>query len=315
MPLRHTIAPIATTERAVAGQRPYRTRHRATILVRSPTTLQHASLALCAAVAMLGTPTLITPAHATPALDYYKQFDEAERRSIEYDLIWIGGTDAVTNGVVGNQSIGAIKQFERRIGTRADGILRPRERRALARAAERAREDAGYEIIVDDATGSRVGVPFAYVDEPVRTRLGARYEAPDGAVAVETYRVARGPDLRDIYRRQIRRPGREVTYEVFRDRWFVVAGREGDRRFYTRARTDGSEVRAYTIDYDPALKPELEPTIVACPTTSRPSRPIHRVRSRAVWRRATAWRRPRDALRRSSCDPATPCAGSRAAAA
>ena len=109
----------------------------------------------------------------------------------------------------------------------------------MARAAERAREDAGYEIIVDDATGSRIGVPFAYVDEPVRTRLGARYDAPDGAVAVETYRVARGPDLRDIYQRQIRRPGREVTYEVFRDRWFVVAGREGGRRFYTRARTDG----------------------------------------------------------------------------
>ena len=100
-------------------------------------------------------------------------------------------------------------------------------------------------------------------------------------MAVETYRVARGPDLRDIYRRQIRRPGREVTYEVFRDRWFVVAGREGGRRFYTRARTDGSEVRAYTIDYDPALKPELEPTIVAMSNdfeafVADPSRPAPR---------------------------------------
>ena len=204
-----------------------------------------------------------TVAHATPVLDYYKQLSQDERRSIEYDLIWIGGTDAVTNGVVGRQSIAAIKEFERRIGTRADGILRPRERRALARQAERAREDAGYEVVIDEATGAAVGVPFAYVDEPVATRLGARYEAADGAVAVETYRAARGPDLRQIYQRQIARPGREVTYEVFRGEWFVVAGREGERRFYTRARTDGDEVRAYTIDYDPSLKSELEPTIVA----------------------------------------------------
>ena len=70
------------------------------------------SLALCTTLAVLAAPTFVAPAHATPALDYYKQFDEAERRSIEYDLIWIGGTDAVTNGVVGHQSIAAIKQFE-----------------------------------------------------------------------------------------------------------------------------------------------------------------------------------------------------------
>ena len=59
-------------------------------------------LALATTLALATAPLVVVPAHATPALDYYKQFGESERRSIEYDLIWIGGTDAVTNGVVGN---------------------------------------------------------------------------------------------------------------------------------------------------------------------------------------------------------------------
>ena len=79
--------------------------------VLSPERLQSPAFSAARSCPLRRSPT------PTPVLDYYKQLSQDERRSIEYDLIWIGGTDAVTNGVVGRQSIAAIKEFERRIGT------------------------------------------------------------------------------------------------------------------------------------------------------------------------------------------------------
>ena len=74
----------------------------------------------------------------------------------------------------------------------------------------------------------------------------------------------------------------------------MVAGREAGRRFYTRARIEGDEVRAYTIDYDPALKLELEPTIVAMSNDFEAFASDPAYRSRAP-RRTEAAAQPTDA--------------------
>lgn len=56
--------------------------------------------------------------YETDPLAYYRQFPDARIRSLEYDLIWIGGVDAVANGVIGRQSLEAIRAFERRVRRR-----------------------------------------------------------------------------------------------------------------------------------------------------------------------------------------------------
>ena len=194
---------------------------------------------------------------------HYERLGEARVRSIQYDLIWSGDLNAVTDGVVGPRSLAAIRAFERRIGSAADGVLSGPERRRLAADARAQREAMGYEIVIDEATGARIGVPFARVDGPNEARSGARYAAPDGSVEIVTHRVAGASGLRDLHRRELVRLGREVTYELRRENWFVATGREGGRDFYTRARTDGTETRAFTVTYDRDLEREIEPVVVA----------------------------------------------------
>ena len=194
---------------------------------------------------------------------HYERLGEAHVRSIQYDLIWSGDLNAVTDGVIGPRSLAAIRAFERRTGSAADGVLDASERRLLAAEARAAREGVGYGIVLDEATGARIGVPLARVDGPVEAGSGARYAAPDGSVEIVTHRVAGAGGLRDLHRRELARPGREVTYELRRESWFVATGREGARDFYTRARTDGTQTRAFTVTYRRDLEREIEPIVVA----------------------------------------------------
>ena len=202
-------------------------------------------------------------ADPTDPAAHYVRLGEAHVRSIQYDLIWSGDLNAVTDGVIGLRSLAAIRAFERRIGSAADGVLNGPERRRLAADARAQREAMGYEIVLDEATGARIGVPFARVDGPVEAGSGARYAAPDGSVEIVTHRVAGASGLRDLHRRELARPGREVTYELRRASWFVATGREGARDFYTRAQTDGTETRAFTVTYHHDLEREIEPVVVA----------------------------------------------------
>ena len=137
------------------------------------------------------------------------------------------------------------------------------ERRRLAAEARAAREGMGYEIVLDEATGAWIGVPLARVDGPVEAGSGARYAAPDGSVEIITRRVGGAGGLSELHRWELARPGREVTYELRRASWFVATGREGARDFYTRARTDGTETRAFTVTYHRDLEREIEPIVVA----------------------------------------------------
>ena len=213
---------------------------------------------------LLATVLLPLPAEAQ-RLDpnaYYRQFSDAQTRAIEYDLIWIGGTNAVTSGRIDRHELAAIRRFERSIGTRADGILRRGERRALRERAQAIRERVGYRTLVDPATGIRLGVPTALFDTPQRAPNGTRWRAPDGTAGLATVRLP-GANLASVYRSRAARPGVQVTYKVLRDRWFVITGRENGRSFYTRARTDGSEVRLYTIRYESRMEGTIDPIIVA----------------------------------------------------
>ena len=202
-----------------------------------------AGLALCAGLA--------APASADPrAIAHYERLPRAERVAIEYDLIWVGGVDMVTNGTVGPQSIVAIRRFEESIERgRVDGILDEAERRVLARRAERIRERAGYRVVLDSATGMRIGIPFAYVKERRATQHGALYEGPQARI--ETFALRQG--LLETHAATLLKPGRRVTYQVLRDDWFVVAGREGDAEFYIRAHASGGELRAFTATYEAGL--------------------------------------------------------------
>ena len=222
------------------------------------------SLRLGAVAVLLNVPMATTAeAQRTDALAYYRQFSDNRIRDLEYDLIWVGETQAVTSGRIGPAQLRAIQRFERSLGTRADGVLRRNERRALRAEADRIRDRVGYRVTIDPGTGARIGIPFALVGRGAPVRGGTRWATEDGSVVLETdSRPLRG-SLREAYARAVARPGREVTYKLRRSRFFVVSGREGGRSFYTRARTNGRELRSFTVTYDTRLEGVFDPIIVA----------------------------------------------------
>jgi LysM repeat protein len=223
--------------------------------------LPAAALALVMAAVAAPAPA---PAQQTNAVDYYKGFAERHRRSIEYDLAWIGESDHVVDGIIARNAIRAIRRFERSIGSEPDGILQRPERQALARQAREVRRAVDYRVVIDGRTGARIGVPFGLLGRPEAAGLGARYGAPDLSVVLRTYRMTDGRPLRQVYDNQIARADREVTYETFRDDWFVVSGRTDEgRSFYTRAQAGLGEIRAWSLTYDNGLQDRVEPVIVA----------------------------------------------------
>ena len=56
-------------------------------------------------------------------------------------------------------------------------------------------------------------------------------------------------------------PGKEVTYNVVREDWFVVSGFEGEAVFYTRAMVhpESGAYLSFTLRYDRSLKPLFDP--------------------------------------------------------
>lgn len=218
-----------------------------------------ASLVFAVAAAL---PVTAAQAQRVDPAAFYRQFSDSGIRAIEYDLIWIGGSDAVTNGRIGRTELSTIRRFERQRGLRADGVLRRAERRELRRAAERVRAEFGYRIVDDRETGMRIGVPTALVGAPQPTPRGAIRRGANGTIALRTVRLPEA-NLRRAYRRLTNRLGRQVSYKIVRSRWFVVTGEDGGRSFYTRARTDGREVRLFTFTYPNALKGQVDRAIVA----------------------------------------------------
>ena len=216
-----------------------------------------------AALAALATAALAPAALAQDARGAYRGLPDAEVRALEYDLIWAGETDAVTDGRIGRRDIEAIRAFEGRVGGTVDGVLTDLERRPLERRAERARAAAGYEVVLDRPTGMRLGLPRAYLDVREPAANGTLWRADGRSVVVRTFRLPRNGDLRRVYEQQMGRENRTVSYEVFRDDFFVVSGTQGASRFYVRAATDGNEVRGFLFRHNPDVTGDVDRVIVA----------------------------------------------------
>src|SRR6478735_7219386 len=88
----------------------------------------------------------------------FEALPEAERKAIQNDLIWAGQFNGAVSGSYGPLTFRAINAFKGARGP-ADGVLAPADRAALARAAQAARDVAGFRVLADDKTGVQIGIP------------------------------------------------------------------------------------------------------------------------------------------------------------
>jgi hypothetical protein len=196
----------------------------------------------------------------------YAAMPEHERMTIQADLIWTGDYNGIVDTEFGDNSVAAVKAFQKRNGGKETGILNPDERAKLSESAHKKREAAGWRMVDDRATGARLGVPGKLALQSAPAGSGTRWQSSRGEVQVETFRInAPGTTLASVFDRMKKEPAnRRPEYQVLKPDFFVVAGMQGGvKKFYVRGQIKGEEVRGVTILYDKALETTIDRIVVA----------------------------------------------------
>lgn len=193
-----------------------------------------------------------------------------ERGPIQAALLWSGdyvgpvkGEDAMTV---------AIKNFRTRTRSSITGPLTPDERATLLASAKNTEEEFGWNVVVDPATGIRIGLPTKLVPNAREGARGTHWSSKYGEVNVETFRL-RNPDLTlaALFEREKKEPaGRKVEYSLMRPDSFIVSGLQGLKKFSVRAHIRNGEVRGFTMMYDQAMEGIVAPVMVAMASAFAP---------------------------------------------
>jgi len=204
----------------------------------------------------------------------FEALPEAERKAIQTDLIWAGQFNGAVSGSYGPLTFRAINAFK---GARspADGLLPPAERAALAKAAQAARDAAGFKVLADDKTGVQIGIPQKLLPKrDVTPSGGSRWQSADEKVTLDTSTTPPGgEDLAAIYEKAIAvspNSPRKITYKLLRPDFFVVTGETPTGRFYRRLAAGPQGLRGFSIGYDKALAPTVDKLVIAIAASFEP---------------------------------------------
>jgi len=211
------------------------------------------------------------PAVQRPA-DTANAMPQAERQAIQSDLAWVGEYNGAITGDVSERMVEAIKEYQKLSGGKPTGVLNQKERGVLAETAKRRQDNAGWKIVIDSATGARLGVPTKLVPQQTSDAAGTRWSSPNGTIQILlSRRKEAGPTTAKLAEREKKEPaGRTVDYTVVKPDFFVLSGLQGLKKFYVRGSFQGDEVRILTILYDQATENIVEPVVIAMSSAFNP---------------------------------------------
>jgi hypothetical protein len=180
-------------------------------------------------------------------------------------LAWTGLYDGLADGAIGEKSIAAISQFQRRQGWAPTGDLDPSQKIELLRIADTARRQVGFQVVNDRGAMLAIGLPTRLLATRKDTSRGSIYESADKQIEVILARFGREEGgLRAVYERVVNSPSMTgFSYRLIRGDAFFVAGFKSKRDFYHSARVVENEVRGFTIAYPRERAAEIGPIIVA----------------------------------------------------
>jgi S1-C subfamily serine protease/peptidoglycan hydrolase-like protein with peptidoglycan-binding domain len=159
-----------------------------------------------------------------------------ERLLLQYDLAGAGDYSGLIDGEIGQRTLKAVREFQRRQGWRATGTLSPVQRARLSDLAGRAFADAGYTRVWDPAHRQEFSVPTKLTPNRTASKRAMRYSSSTGSIEIETVRMPAGESTLDglFAKLATSSSGRTVDYQVRKANWFVIAGQHGKRNFYAR---------------------------------------------------------------------------------
>jgi hypothetical protein len=226
-------------------------------------------------------PSESKPAEAKPAApkaaakteqtpDAFAAIPPAERLRIQAALLWSGDYPGTVNGE--DPMLTAIKNFQKRKKANVTGTLTAAERADLVAAAREREQEFGWSVVVDPATGIRIGLPVKMVPHAREAERGTRWSSAHGEVQVETFRIA-DPNLKlaALFEREKKEPAnRKVETSVLRDDSFFISGLQGLKKFSVRATIRNGEVRGFTMLFDQMMETIVAPVMVAMASAFSP---------------------------------------------
>ncbi len=167
--------------------------------------------------------------------------DAITMTDVQNALVWTRHFGAMVDGDAGPYTRRTISGWQTSKGLQATGTLTASQTMDLVSEGLKARDSHGWALLVDDAIGFSVGIPtkFSTPQPPTQSHGDWWYEASGafGHTVTVIPRKAACASMDDMFNALLSSPtpDREVTFQARKDDWFVVAGRRGEHRFYTRA--------------------------------------------------------------------------------
>ena len=198
------------------------------------------------------------PAKAEPASDALAGIPFGERAKIHAALLWSGDFSATTGD---DPMLLAIKNYQRRNKAKITGALTQPERAALLTDAKRYEDEFGWRVVLDPATGIRIGLPAKLVPHAYDAAHGTRWSSAHGEVQVETFRL-KDPalTLATLFEKEKKEPAtRRIESSTLHDGEFFISGMQGLKMFSVRANARDGEVRGFTLLYDQMMEGIVAP--------------------------------------------------------
>ncbi len=120
------------------------------------------------------------------------------------------------------------------------------------------------DVIVDDATGVRIGIPTTIVGPPKKAQYGRNWEAGRRRLSIDTL-LFDDQSLAELYDRFRKVPRRIIKRGAINADEFALEGTEddGETIFYVKGRARGDEVRGLSVVYSRSARQELEEVVSA----------------------------------------------------
>jgi S1-C subfamily serine protease len=187
----------------------------------------------------------------------------ADRLKIQSALMWSGDYTGSVGG--DDPMLAAIRNYQKRARSRVTGVLTPVERASLLAAAKSHEDEFGWTIVMDPATGVRMGLPMKLVSQVRDAARGTRWSSAHGDVQVETFRI-KDPNIKlgALFEQQKKEPvTRKVESSSLRDDSFLITGMQGLKIFSVRAYARNGEIRGFTLLFDQMMETIVAPATAA----------------------------------------------------
>lgn len=204
-----------------------------------------------------------SPVAPAPAGDSLSGMTASERLKIQAALLWSGDYTGSTGGE--DAMFAAIKSYQKRNKAKVTGALTPPERAVLVAAAKAHEEEFGWTVVVDPATGIRLGLPSKLAPQARDATHGTRWSSAHGEVQIETFRY-KDPalTLAALFEREKKEPAtRQVEQSALHDDDFFISGMQGLKMFSVRAKMRDGEIRGVTFLYDQMMEGIVAPVTAA----------------------------------------------------